>query len=86
MLDKNDDGPLDPGMLKHITQSMFFFAPALDLPVFAEVVCAGKPALLLSEDPLEDLAYPTLVNFSCVSLEWILALTHGSASSSHRAL
>lgn len=68
--DKNKDAPLDPGILKYITQSTFVFAPALDLQVFAEVVCAGKPALLLSQDPLEDLAYPMLVSFSFISLEW----------------
>lgn len=50
--------PCDPTMLKYITSSTFFFAPLLDIPVVIEAISTGKPSLILSGDPVGNLAYP----------------------------
>ena len=55
------DSPIDPIMLEHITPATFVFARALDIAVFAEVLCATKPGLVLSEDSLLILGFPVLV-------------------------
>lgn len=61
-LTPGEQSPIDPLMLKNVNSSTFLFAPALDIPVLVEVLCTRKPGLLLSEDPLECLAYPVVVN------------------------
>jgi len=61
--------PIDPTMLEYITPATFVFARALNIAVFAEVLCATRPGLVLSEDPLLILGFPVLVCHLLPSLE-----------------
>ena len=54
--------PCDPVVLESVRESTFFFAPYLDRPVVAQVICAGMLSLFLGHDLLLEIVYPATVS------------------------
>lgn len=56
--------PPDPSLLQHISESTFFFAPGLDIPISVDILLAARPSLYWGYDMCLDTAN---VFFVCAS-------------------